>query len=136
MKNLIKKLTKNPTARHILTAASYVFLTALFFGAGYLIGFENGDGMLSTPVSVSSAAEDSATPAPSPVHTEAVTAYRVILEDGELRLYLDENGTSKLISNETVSEALFPKNDIESLKAGLLFSSLEDALSMMENFLS
>lgn len=126
---------QDPTSRHILTAASYVFLTALFFGAGYLIGFENGDDMLSTPVSVSSSADETDT-TPSPAPTEMSASYRVILEDGELRMYLDENGGSRLVSNEQVSEALFPKSDIETLKKGLFFNTLEEALSMMENFLS
>lgn len=135
MKRFMKKLMQDPTSRHILTAASYVFLTALFFGAGYLIGFENGDGMLSTPVSVSSSADETDT-TPSPAPTEMSASYRVVLEDGELRMYLDENGGSRLVSNEQVSEALFPKSDIETLKKGLFFNTLEEALSMMENFLS
>ena len=121
------------TARNIIISASYVFLTALFFAGGYSIGYHNGGGMISTPVAVTTQAEDS-TPEPSP--TIEPSFYRVILEDGELRLYKDENGSSRLISHEEISEGAFPGYDIEILKGGRSFPTIEDALELMENFLS
>ena len=120
-------------ARNIIISVSYVFLTAFFFAGGYAIGYKNGGGMLSTPTAVTTTAEEN-TPAPSP--TVQPSGYRVILEDGELRLYKDENGSSRLISHEEISEGTFPGYDIEILKGGRTFSTIEEALELMENFLS
>lgn len=135
MKEFIQRMIKNKTARYIFAGASYVFLTVLFFGIGYTVGTETGKGLITTPVSVASPAEDN-TPAPTaasaaPVHEPG---YRLVLEAGELRLYNNYNGS--LISGTAINETLFPKSDIESLKAGLSFKTLEEALGMMENFLS
>lgn len=123
----------SPALRNIIISLSYVFLTAVFFAGGYAIGYKNGGGMLSTPAAVTTQAEDS-TPSPSP--TAEPTGYRVILEDSELRLYKDENGSSRLISHEEISEGAFPGYDIEILKGGRSFSTIEEALELMENFLS
>ena len=49
---------------------------------------------------------------------------------------MDKSGLSRLISNEPFTEQLYPKEDTESLKNGLHFERLEDALTMLENFLS
>ncbi len=136
MKNFYIKLMKNKTARYILTAASYVFLTVLFFGIGYSIGTETGSGLISTPVSVASPAEEN-TPAPTPAPTpNAASGYRLIIENGELRLYSDVGDAPELLTSAAVNEALFPKSDIDSLRSGLTFRTLEEALQMMENFLS
>ncbi len=122
-----------PAIRNIILIAAYLFLTAAFFFAGYGIGFRNGGGMLKDTVPAASAAVP-AVQTSQPLQVSPL--YRVILEDGELRLYLDENGTSRLISNEEISESSFPSHDIASLKEGMKFSELDDALSLMENFLS
>lgn len=123
----------SPMVRNIIISVSYVFLTAVFFAGGYAIGYRNGGGMLSTPTAVTTTAEEN-TPVPSP--TIQPSGYRVILEDSELRLYKDENGSSRLISHEEISEGAFPGYDIEILKGGRSFSTIEEALELMENFLS
>ena len=136
MKNIIKRLLENKTSRYILTATSYLLLTAAFFGAGYAIGTSNGGGLVSAPVYVAAPAEDNS-PSPAAIpSTPLPDGYRLILEDGELRLYMDKGGFSRLISNEPFTEQLYPKEDTESLKNGLHFERLEDALTMLENFLS
>lgn len=123
-----------PVIRNIIIITAYLFLTAAFFFAGYTIGFKNGGGLLRDNIPAASAAVPSAAQTMQPLIVSPV--YRVILEDGQLRLYLDENGTSRLISNEEISESAFPSHDIASLKEGMKFSRLDDALSLMENFLS
>ncbi|MGN0182992.1 MAG: hypothetical protein ACI4DP_11395 [Candidatus Ornithomonoglobus sp.] len=128
----MKQLFTNP--RNILAIAAYVCLTAAIFAVGIGIGYQNGKGLMTTQASVTA----TGIPAEAllPMTTEAPPRYRVILEDGELRLYLDENGTSRLISNDEISEASFPASDIAELKEGFHFDTLSDALALMENFLS
>ncbi len=120
------------TARNIIVITTYLFLTAIFFVAGYGIGFSNGKKILSEPFVTTSTTAVQATAFP----TLSPSRYRVILEDGELRLYLDENGAGRLISNEKVSEESFPAHDIATLKEGKSFNNLDEALALMENFLS
>jgi hypothetical protein len=95
---------------------------------GCAIGYNNGR---IEPVSVTTAAEEE-TAAP----TVAPQIYRVILEDGELRLYSDKDGISRLISSEEISEQSFPSSDTAALKEGRSFKELNEALELMENFLS
>ncbi len=116
--------------RYIILSASYLFLTALFFAAGYSIGYRSG-GALSEQVSAMVAASPAASEA-----ADEMRRYRVILEDGELRLYSDENGISRLISAENISESPFPARDIAILKEGVSFEDQNDAFALMENFLS
>ena len=123
MKNL------KPIYRYIIITASYLFVTAIFFTAGYGVGFKSGNGLVSEQVSAS-VVTASASPTGEP------RRYRVILEDAKLRLYSDEDGISRLISDYPISEASFPAHDIAALKEGVVFDRSEDALALMENFLS
>lgn len=120
--------------RNITVIASYLFLTAIFFIFGLLIGFHNGDDPIIKETTAQTAAEFSATQNPLP--TVSPSNYRVILEDGELRLYIDENGVSKLISREEISEASYPISDIAELKGGIIFETADAAIALMENFIS
>ena len=72
MKEFIQRMIKNKTARYIFAGASYVFLTVLFFGIGYTVGTETGKGLITTPVSVASPAEDN-TPAPTATSAGSIT---------------------------------------------------------------
>lgn len=120
--------------RNITVIASYLFLTAIFFVFGLMIGFHNGDDPLIEEVSNSVMTTPDNTFFPVP--TKSPSNYRVILEDGELRLYIDENGISRLISHEKISEDAYPVSDIASLKKGLVFETADGAISLMENFIS
>lgn len=127
----MEKFTFN--RRNITVIASYLFLTAIFFIFGLLIGFHNGDDPILKEASNTVTVPDNTL---LPVTTAPPSNYRVILEDGELRLYIDENGISRLISREEISEDSYPVADIASLKRGLIFETADGAISLMENFIS
>lgn len=128
----MEKFTLN--RRNITIILSYLFLTAVFFIFGLLIGFHNGDDPIVKETSTSATAAQDSTP--SQIPQQPPSNYRVILEDGQLRLYIDENGISRLISQEEISEDSYPVSDIASLKKGLIFETSDGAISLMENFIS
>ena len=118
-----------PIYRYILISGSYLFLTAVFFTAGFFIG-------RSSPVrpAITEAAAISAPPAATAAAQE--TKYRVVLEDAELRLYVDENGISRMMSAQQISPESYPVRDVAILREGIVFDNSEAALTLMENFLS
>ncbi len=124
----------NFNRRNITIIASYVFLTAVFFITGYFFGFKKGDEPILQEVSsnIGTTPYGTMIPVTSPIPSN----YRVILEDSEIRLYIDENGVSRLISAEKISEDSYPVSDIASLKKGLIFETADGAISLMENFIS
>ena len=90
------------TRRNITVITSYLLFTAIFFILGLLIGFKNGDDPIIKEVS--SVTQNIPEFTPVPFTTPSPSHYRVILEDGKLRLYIDENGVSRLVSQEEISE--------------------------------
>lgn len=128
----MQKFTLN--RRNITILLSYLFLVAVFFVTGYFTGFNNVDRTLSEDAisNISTAPEGSA----QPTQTTAPYNYRVILEDSQIRLYIDEGGKSRLISAEDISEESFPISDITLLKKGLVFDTADGAITMLENFIS
>lgn len=119
--------------RHITIIASYLFLTAFFFVIGYFSGIRNSEitALRETVSNVTETPRTAATPVAAVPQN-----YRVILEDGELRLYADENGISRLISAEEISEDAYPVSDIASLKKGFSYNNIDDAVALVENFIS
>lgn len=122
------------TRRNITVITSYLLFTAIFFILGLLIGFKNGDDPIIKEVS--SVTQNIPEFTPVPFTTPSPSHYRVILEDGKLRLYIDENGVSRLVSQEEISEDSYPVADITSLKKGIVFETADGAISLMENFIS
>lgn len=120
--------------RHIILISSYLFLTVVFFSLGLFVGFRNGNEPILKEVSYN--ANNVPNTTISPVTTQLPSYYRVILEDGELRLYIDENGISRLISQEKISTDSYPVSDIALLKNGMVFDNADEAVSLMENFIS
>ena len=118
-----------PIYRYILISGSYLFLTAVFFTAGFFIGRSSQ----AAPV-VTEAAAISAPPASTAAAQD--TKYRVVLEDSELRLYVDENGISRMMSAQQISPESYPARDVAILREGIVFDNSEAALTLMENFLS
>lgn len=118
-----------PLYRYIILSASYLFLTALFFVTGYFIGRSTA------PQPAIREAAAIVAP-PSATNKAASPKYRVILEDSQLRLYIDEDGISRLVSAQEISPDSFPARDVAILREGIVFDSSEAALTLMENFLS
>lgn len=127
--NKFKKIT-----RYIIPVLSYLFLTGLFFSAGYLIGIRSSNEIMTVNPVIT------ATEKPKTVDNSVSEGikkhYRVILEDGHIRLYIDEKEKSHLLSNDIISEASYPGSDITKLKEGVIFDELSEALLFIENFLS
>ena len=124
----------NLNRRNITIIVSYVFLTALFFSLGYFFGFKNINEPIVSDVSTNVTSLPYQTP--TPTQPQSILSYRVILEEGEIRLYIDENGKSRLISSEKISEESYPVSDIASLKSGIEFETADEAVSLIENFIS
>lgn len=120
--------------RNIVLVSSYLFLTAVFFLFGLFAGFHGTEKALPTDSAAIADKVNAATPVPE--SEQSHSHYRVILEDGELRLYIDENGISRLLSSEEISEDSYPVSDIASLKKGIIFEASDGAVSLMENFIS
>ena len=121
--------------RNTAIAVAYTFLIALCFCVGFAIGHHNGRGLLTTPVAVTTSTTETPETAEPDAEVNA-DLYRVIAEDGELRLYCDDGTKSRLIMSDKISEGAFPKEDIAVLREGRMFMTQEEAMAFMENFLS
>ena len=129
--NKMKFLTLNK--RNIFIALSYLFIATVVFIAGYFWGINKiNEQFFNETVTQANSTDFNTTSTPLP--TQAT--YRVILEDGQIRLYIDENGISRLVSSEEISEDAYPISDIASLKKGFIFDAMDKAISLMENFIS
>ena len=121
--------------RNTVIAVAYTFLIALCFCVGFAIGHHNGRGLLTTPVAVTTATTEEPD-ATEPVEEMTADLYRVIADDGELRMYCDDGTRSRLVMSDKISEGAFPKEDIAVLREGRVFMTQEEAMAFMENFLS
>ena len=131
MKNKMKFLTLNK--RNIFIALSYLFIATVVFIAGYFWGINKiNEQFFNETVTQANSPDFNTISTPLP----SQTTYRVILEDGQIRLYIDENGISRLVSSEEISEDAYPISDIASLKKGFIFDTMDKAISLMENFIS
>lgn len=119
--------------RNTILTVAYTFLIALCFSVGFAIGHHNGQGLLTTPVAVSTEATEEPEPE---AETEPPVSYRVVTEDGELRMYCDNGKQSRLITSDEISEGAFPKEDIAALQEGQMFQTQEEAMAFLENFVS
>ena len=125
----MQKITFN--RRNITIILSYLFLVTAFFLTGYFAGGNKR-------ISKEAISNITAIPQQSNQPTQSAPPYnyRVILEDSQIRLYIDEGGRSRLISAENISEESYPISDITLLKKGLVFDSADGAIAMLENFIS
>lgn len=127
----MKKISLNK--RNIFILLSYLFIATIIFSVGYVWGLNkvNQEFFNETVTQATSPKINSAS---TPVPYQ--TTYRVILEDSQIRLYIDENNISRLVSSEGISEDAYPISDIASLKKGFIFDTMDKAISLMENFIS
>lgn len=110
---------------------AYVLLAAILFSGGYIIGkttmggYEHERYEAAEAAAEITAAEETLSP-----------MYEVKAENGKITIYkcIDDKKTP-LMSDE-ISERVFPKEDIEELRAGVTFERLEQAQQMFENFVS
>ena len=127
----MKNLTFNK--RNIFIMLSYLFIATVVFITGYFWGINKINEQFLNET-VTQATSPNFNTVSTPLPTQAT--YRVILEDGQIRLYIDENGISRLVSSEEISEDAYPISDIASLKKGFIFDAMDKAISLMENFIS
>ena len=113
--------------KNSIIAASYLLLIALFFAGGYAIG------------NVSTKNIVAATPEPTAA-LEAVSdgniIYGLLLESGKLNLYSIKDNHQELIAEESITEEIYPPDDIRDLKSGLIFDNFDEAQALFENFVS
>lgn len=117
--------------KNTLIISSYVLLVALFFGGGYAIG------------RIGTTEKPSAVVVQTPPVIEAVAGqevespvYEVIIEDGILKINKCIGEIKTVVVSEEISENVFPYDDIEELRRGVIFERLEQAQQMFENFVS
>lgn len=116
--------------KNTLIVCAYVLLMVLFFFGGYTMGGLRSEKMVAV----------SATPEPVNVPV-AVSGpqkarYELILENSELFLYKRDGDSSELLYSHPIIENVFPREDVEELKNGVSFDNLDDAQSLLENFVS
>lgn len=117
--------------KNTLIISSYVLLVALFFSGGYALGKIGAkENNTSTPMpTMNAVAANADSEVKSPV-------YKVIAEDGVLKIYRCIGDEKTVITSEKISESVFPTEDIEELRKGVEFERLEGAQQMFENFVS
>lgn len=115
--------------KNTLIICAYVLLMALLFFGGYAIG-----GMQNSKVAVSATPQPVTLPAA--VSGPQRASYELILENSELFLYKRLGQDSELLYSHPITENIFPREDMEELKNGILFDNLKDAQSLLENFVS
>lgn len=103
---------------------SYVLLTALFFAGGYAVGTVRATTARQTNDTV--AAETAATG----------RVYFLSLEDGMLNLYRISGGEREVMASESITERIYPSDDVRELKNGIVFDNLPDAQAVFEDFVS
>jgi len=111
----------------ILRTTVYIILATFSFCFGYWIG-------------TSALPEDSLAVNEAVMNTEtdvmAEIWYEVCIEESALCLYRVGSAERVLLASEEISAELFPYEDKQELKSGLIFESFEAALSSFEDFVS
>lgn len=114
--------------KNVFIIGAYVLLMTLFFIGGYAVG---GIKQQSTVLS--------STPVPNTVPVAASqhdVKYELVLINSELFLYKNTSKSHELLYSHPITENIFPNKDTEELKRGIYFETLEDAQSLLENFVS
>lgn len=118
--------------KNTLVISSYVLLMAILFSGAYVVG-KTGMSPKRQPTKPADGEEivevvsENTTYAPE---------YEVIYEDGKIIIYKCIGNIRSVVTSETVSENIFPKEDMEELRRGVKFERLENAQQMFENFVS
>ncbi len=121
--------------RYVLIFA-YILTAALFFAAGCAVGLSSGRKISRGLLEEYSSAEPTAAINASAGAQTEETEYAVVLNNGILAVYEMKNDTKVKITEHKISEAVYPKDDIDELKKGMVFSDKNAAMAMFENFAS
>ena len=122
--------------KNSLIIAAYVLLVTVFFLGGYAFGSRTNTETVTVSVTVTPAPRVISEGEPKKTGEESRRSYTVIIENGRLCLFKEENNERTLISSEEISENIYPAADIRELKAGINFDSMEKAQELFENFVS
>lgn len=117
--------------KNTLIICAYVLLMTLFFFGGYAAG-----GMRRNEIAAVPTSEPVSVPVAAVNPDQSVIQYELILDHSELFLYKKDGEDTELLYSHPISENIFPREDMEELKNGVYFETLEDAQSLLENFVS
>lgn len=117
--------------KNTLIICAYVLLMTLFFFGGYAAG-----GMRRNKIAAVPTPEPVSVPVAAVNPDQSVIQYELILDHSELFLYKKDGEDTELLYSHPISENIFPREDMEELKNGVYFETLEDAQSLLENFVS
>lgn len=117
---------------NIIVIFAYLLLVIVFFFLGLMLGNVNRP----KPV-VSTAVQRSELMSVSlPAAIEEKLKYCVRLNGDELSLLRITQDGEEMMYTVKISADMFPKEDIEALKAGIELDSINEAHSLIENFVS
>lgn len=117
---------------NIIVISAYLLLVIVFFFLGLMLGNVNRP----KPV-VSTAVQRSELMSVSlPATIEEKLKYCVRLNGDELSLLRITQDGEEMMYTVKISADMFPKEDIEALKAGIELDSINEAHSLIENFVS
>ena len=111
----------------MLRASVYIVLATFCFSLGYRVG------MVSAPEPAYSIDEPVMNTDTDVMHE---VWYELTMEGNRLSLYRMSEMETVLLASEEISSELFPGDDGNELKEGLVFQSLDAALSRFEDFVS
>lgn len=119
--------------KNIFIAASYVLLAAVFFLAGFAVGgIGGGEETEARTASVTTEEYDEV----QATFFARTPYYEVIIEDSVLKINKCIGDDKILVTEEEISENVFPPDDMAELRDGIKFERLEQAQQMFENFVS
>ena len=63
-------------------------------------------------------------------------SYAVILREGKLNFYMTIDKEQVILESVEISEKIFPEEDIKALRNGVFVETLEEGISIIEDFTS
>ena len=117
---------------NIIVIFAYLLLVLVFFALGFIIGNINRP----KPVVSTAVSKDELMSVSLPATIEEKLKYCVRLNGDELSLLRVTQEGEEMMYTVKISADMFPKEDIEALKAGVELDSINEAHSLIENFVS
>lgn len=117
---------------NIIIIFAYLLLVLVFFALGFIIGNINHE----KPVVSTAVPKSELMSVSLPAVIEEKLKYCVRLNGDELSLLRVTQDGEEMMYTVKISADMFPKEDIEALKAGVELDSINEAHSLIENFVS